>query len=679
MSLVRLLTFRQHVAETIPLGIVLATLFAPVSAQAAISEDELLNLSLEELINIQVTSVSKRPESETEAAAAIYVVTQEDIRRSGATVIPEALRMVPGITVTQAGSHDWTVTARGFNDQYSNKLLVLIDGRTVYSPLFSGVIWDVQDTTLEDIDRIEVIRGPGATLWGANAVNGVINIITKHAKDTQGGYAAVTAGNKITGIGEVRYGAKIGEESYARTYAKYNDYDSQYNLSGGSVGDDWRKRQAGFRSDSKLDESSALTVQGDIYRADENAQFSYPSLALGGVGTSNSMMASGFNLLSRLTHSHSKDSESTLQVYFDNAYRKTAFFNDDVNTFDLDYQHSWTGWDRQEIVWGAGYRYIYDENNPASEQYSLTPSTRSDNLFNAFIQDKFALIPSELFLTLGSKFEHNDYTGVEVQPSVRMSWLPADNQTVWASISRAIHTPSRFTDDGNLSLAIAPAGALLPVPPFDADPVLLANAGNTALDSEELIAYELGYRIQPTKALSLDTALFYNDYSKLFTGTFGTPIDMGPYIYLPVTAQNANEATSYGGEFAAKWNISQVWQMAGSYSYINTVFDDKSGGVGFGFVGKHPKHMFNLRSTYLFDNKLEMTNLLYYTGKLKGPNIDGHYRFDTRLSYPITETINLNLVGQNLFDRRHQEFTGFSYTSSAEIGRSLFGGVALTF
>lgn len=643
----------------------------PFSAYAQDESDDLLNLSLAELSDISVTSVSKREEPEHEAPAAIYVITQEDIRRSGATAIPELLRMVPGITVTRAGAHDWTVTSRGSNDQFSNKLLVLMDGRTIYSPLFSGVQWDMQDTVLEDIERIEVIRGPGATLWGANAVNGVINIITKDAKDTQGGLIAGLRGEKINGITTARYGGKIGEGSYVRAYAKYTDYDEQYSLSGGSANDNWHKTQFGFRSDTQINDSRKLNIQGDIYKIDENALYTIPDLNAAPIyyTTARGVEAQGGNLQARWEEKLSDVSDVALQVYFDNSYQETVFFNNETNTFDLDFQHVWSGWEDHEIVWGAGYRFVSIKNDPTSQQYALSPQKRDDNLFNAFVQDKITLLPDELFLTLGSKFEHNDYTGVEIQPSGRISWLPDEKQTVWASVSRAVHTPYRYTDDGQQLLQIIPPGFL---------PTTVTFVGNRNLESEELIAYELGYRIQPTKSLSLDVAAFYNDYDSLFNVILGTPSVPGAYAFQPVIVDNNSSGESKGVEISSKWNVNNQWQLAGSYSYIDLTFSTKSN-VAFSYVGKHPKHQYNLRSTYLLPYGVEMTNALYYMGELNGINVPSYYRFDTRFAYEITDGIEVSLTGQNLLDDRHQEFTGFLYANSAEIGRTVYGSISFKF
>ncbi len=628
-------------------------------------EENNWDLSLEDLAKIKVTSVSKKPELETDAAAAIYVITQEDIRRSGSTTLPNILRMAPGITVTQAAAGSWTVTARGSNDQFSNKLLVLMDGRTIYSPLFSGVIWDTQDTMLEDIDRIEVIRGPGATLWGANAVNGVINIITKNAKETQGGYASYTAGNQIQGIGSVRYGAKVSDNAYLRTYAKQSQYRSEFTPTGGSANDNWRKSQAGFRSDMELDSAHKLTVQGDIYAIDEDANFLIPDITVASpyVSAREGIKAGGGNILTRYEHRHNDESQTTVQAYFDNTKYKTSFFNDLTNTADLDVQNVWTGWNNHEIVWGAGYRFISSENDPQSAQYSLTPQKRNDDLLSAFVQDRIALVEDELFLTLGSKFENNDYTGTEIQPSARFSWLIEDNQTLWGAVSRAVHTPYRFSDDGKQAVSAVDIGV----------PVFVEFVPNRALKSETMLSYELGYRIQPTKSLSVDVAAFYSEYDNLIFFRQGTPTTI-----IPLEAGNDGTGKSSGIEISSKWNATNRWQLSGAYSYISEVFDRKNS-AAFSFVGKTPKHQFNIRSTYEFEGGLELSNSFGYVDDLDGININGYYNLDTRISYPVSNAVELSIIGRNLLDDRRQEFKPFVYRSATEIGRSIYGSASVKF
>lgn len=646
-----------------------STAFAADYAPAEINK--LLNMSLEELSNVVVTSVSKKSEYENEAAAAVFVITQGDIKRSGATTIPEVLRMAPGISVAQSGSNNWTVTSRGFNSQFANKLLVLMDGRVIYSPLFSGVIWDSQDVVMEDIERIEIIRGPGATLWGANAVNGVINIITKNSIDTQGGLATASIGNQMSG-GAVRYGAKIADSSYIRTYAKYNDYNSQFNTNGSDAGDSWRKQQAGFRSDLKLTSDDKLTLQGDIYAVDEDEPFRFPDLSAGTYYLlSKGMGRSGGNILARWEQKQSKNSETSLQAYFDNASSKTQFFNDRANTADIEFQHIWTGWKSQEFVWGGGYRFI-NSHNDASTQYALTPSSRNDSLYSAFLQDKIALLPESVFLTLGSKFEHNAYSWFEMQPSARLSWLASHTQTLWGSISRAVHTPNRFNYDGRISYAIIPPHGMVALP------TLLTRQSNRDLEAEQLIAYELGYRFQPITKLSMDITGYYNDYSKLKTDALGTPTIFGSYISQPVIAYNTSKAHALGFEASAKYDATKQWRLFASYSYIDLQFSNKSKIVTY-FAGKNPKNMFNLRSTYLFSNDLEMTNSLYTVSKLHSINIPSYYRFDTKLSYQFTNNINLSIVGQNLLKATHKEFSPFLYQTQAEIGRSVYAGVSFKF
>ncbi|MEZ5690217.1 MAG: TonB-dependent receptor [Rickettsiales bacterium] len=631
---------------------------------------KLAGMSLEELSNIKVTSVSKREEPKDEAAAAIFVITQEDIKRSGATEIPELLRMAPGITVARSSSNNWTVSSRGFNDQFSNKLLVLIDGRTIYSPLFSGVIWDTHDLILSDIERIEVIRGPGATLWGANAVNGVINIITKNSKDTQGGLAQASFGNK-SAIGSMRYGAKVGDIGYIRTYAKHSDYNSQYKAASGKADDSWRRQQAGFRSDLRLSVDNNLKIQGDIYNIDEDNFYNFPDM---GAGTfhrsSKGFDLRGGNIIARWDGVINDDSEFYLQAYFDSAFQKTSFFSDIANTADLEFQHSWIGWDRQEITWGLGYRFINNDNEDSSAQYALTPHSRNDSLYSAFLQDKISLVTDKLYLTIGSKFEHNDYTGFEWQPSSRIAWLIDKDQTLWAAVSRAVHTPGRFNSDGRLSLVVLPTTPL---------PTLLSNQPDKNLDSENMISYEVGYRVKPIDDLYLDVTAYCNKYNNLYRGVFGAPTVVGgTYVSLPVSIEAINKATSVGFEASAKYQPLQIWYLSGSYSYIDLNFDDKSQ-IGLSFIGRNPKNMFNLQSTYIFPNRLEMTNMLYYTSELSSINIPGYYRFDTRLSYPITENIELNVVGQNLLDPRHKEFTQFLYQNPAEIGRNIYAGMSFKF
>ncbi len=391
---------------------------------------ELTDMSLEELMNIKVTSVSKRPEKLSHAEAAVFVITQEDIRRTGVTSIPEALRMVPGVEVARIDANKWAISARGFTRMFADKLLVLIDGRTVYTPLFSGVYWDVQDTLIEDVERIEVIRGPGASLWGANAVNGVINIITKHAKDTQGGLLSMTTGTEENAVGGVRYGGKINEETYYRFYTKYLNHDDFVNSADQDMNNDWEVFRSGFRVDSGLSDTDSLTVQGDIYGGGIGSTYQTPILQEPyAVDLDFNDAIAGANLLSRWNRFFSDSSDISLQMYYDWTKREINVGGEERDTFDLDFQHHIRLNSRNDFLWGLGYRYTadsFDESTTAA----LEPSSRSDHLFSLFIQDEMELIEELLKLTVGSKFEHNDYTGFEYQPTARLLWTPHPRHAV---------------------------------------------------------------------------------------------------------------------------------------------------------------------------------------------------------------------------------------------------------
>ncbi|MCK5229802.1 MAG: TonB-dependent receptor, partial [Desulfobulbaceae bacterium] len=416
---------------------------------AEIVPTDMTELSLEELMNIEITSVSKKPEKLADAAAAVFVVTREDIRRSGVTSIPEALRMAPGINVARIDSNKWAVTSRGFNGRFANKLLVLIDGRSVYTPSFSGVHWEVIDIFLEDVDRIEVIRGPGATLWGANAVNGVINIITKHAADTQGGLIAMGAGTEERGFGGVRYGTDMGETTYGRFYAKgFKRDEFVHNTTGDDAGDDWDMLRGGFRLDSLLYDRDSVTVQGDIYQGNMNQTLHLPTVSgpFFNKIVEDKAEVEGWNLLTRWQHTLSPTSDFTLQVYYDRTNRDEFVYGEIRDTFDIDLQHQFAAYKRHEVIWGLGYRYTHDDFSD-SEILRLDPDSRSDELFSAFVQDKITLMEDCLWLTIGSKFEHNDYTGYEIQPNARLFWAPHTDHKVWASVGRAVRTPSRMEDD----------------------------------------------------------------------------------------------------------------------------------------------------------------------------------------------------------------------------------------
>ncbi|NBO18891.1 MAG: TonB-dependent receptor [Proteobacteria bacterium] len=672
--------YRGLERDRLRLGVAAAALLGAAQPAYAtdkeISPNDLLNLSLEQLSNVEVTSVSKRKEKVSAAAAAIYVISQDDLRRSGATTIPDALRMVPGLSVAQSGSHSWAISSRGFNGQFANKLLVLIDGRSVYTPLFSGVYWEVQDMPLGDIERIEVIRGPGATLWGANAVNGVINIITKSAKDTQGTMLSQTVGNIERSLTTARHGGKMGENVYGRVYTKFDERDEFRTLTDVGARDQWNKLQGGFRVDGQEDATS-FTLQGDMYSTGQRYPMSRPVLGAALVNTTlERESASGGNMLARVNHTQSADSNWSLQMYYDNVQRRNFVFDDNRNTLDVEFQHDWKVAQRHELVWGAGYRLVAD-NITGTQLLNFVPANRRSGLFNAFAQDEISLLPNEVKLTLGSKFEYNDYTGVQVQPSARLTWIIDERQTWWASASHAVRTPNRFSDDGVIVLATQSLGG--------GNYAFIQSAGNHNLSAEKQNSYETGYRVQALKNLSFDATAFYSLFGKLVTNQLGSPVaytfpggGIAPYTIIPVTPINANSSHSHGVELAARWEPTNFWKLDFTYSYLD-IKRQRRDQPGFSVSNSSPPQQAGVRSTLLLPNNVELSNNVYYVDELKNQRIPDYVRVDARVAWSPMPGLELSVVGQNLFDSEHPEFTGFVYQARAQVPRSVYGNVTWKF
>lgn len=640
-------------------------------------ERDYFDLSLQELAQITVTSVSKRAESLSRSAAAVFVLTREDIRRSGASQLPDLLRMVPGVQVAQMDANDWAISVRGFNRQFSNKLLVLIDGRTVYTPLFSGVFWDAQDVMLEDIERIEVIRGPGGALWGANAVNGVINIITREAKDTQGTLVTALAGNQEQGM-QLRQGMALANGGHARIYGKWSRRGETRVAAGepgagGDMGDDWRSARAGFRADWPV-ASQAFTLQGDAYELRENGLSLLDSLSAPFyVTTSEEQTARGANLLGRWARGKSGGERVSLQVYYDFVDRDNRVLNQRHHTLDFDLQHHPAALQRHHIAWGVGYRVIQDElrTSPFNGVTYLDydPERRTDDIFSAFVQDQISLLPDRLQLTLGSKFEHNDYTGLEVQPSVRLAWNH-DYGILWGAVSRAVRTPTRGEHSLNLISGVAPPGFV----------GLIRNEADYG--SEELIAYELGLRNETATHVNYDLTLFYNDYDQL--RTFEPIAPFGVYS-LPLEVSNRATGESFGFEASGTWQVTRDWRLSPAYSWSQLDVHLKPGSQDILAVldeTSQPQQQFSLRSWWSVRANLQFDTALYYVDELPridtaGHSIPDYWRFDARLAWKPRKGLEVSLIGQNLFDSYHPEFDAALATRRAEIPRSLF--VKLTF
>ena len=580
------------------------------------SPGALKKLSLEQLMAIEVSSVSRRPERLSDAASAIQVITREDIQRSGATRLPEALRLATNLEVDQLDASQWAISARGFNSPLANKLLVLIDGRTVYSPLFAGVFWDAQDVLLEDVEQIEVISGPGATLWGANAVNGVINITTRKAKDTQGLLALGGGGTELQGFGGARYGGRIGSQAQFRVYGKYSERDGTELPTGEDVSNDWRFGQGGFRLDWDASTRNLITLQGDLYdgRTDQP-------------GPTDGLLR-GANVVGRWSRKLSARSDFQLQLYVDRTHRMIPGSYDDVlSTYDLDFQHRIVLGGRHEIVWGVGYRLVDDDFKSAA--LLILPEKVSLETFSAFVQDEIAL-GNRLHLTLGTKVEHNDYTDFEFQPSLRLAWQMSERQTLWAAVSRAVRTPSRLDRD----LAILPG---------------------LNFNSEEVVAYEAGYRGQATGRLSFSVSAFYNDYDDLRSREPPTPPNLFPSL------ANGQEGKSYGVESTARLRVRDWWQLQGGWTELRVDIHPKPGSLDRTFGSAEAadsKHHLSLRSSFDLPGHLGLDAGFRYVSAITNPivPVPGYSELDLRLAWLARPKLELSVVGQNLLHRRHVEF-----------------------
>ena len=651
-------------------GLVLFTQKA--QAQEGGGLDDLLSLSIEDLRNVEVTSVSRKPENQFRAASAVTVLTDDDIKRSGATSIADALRLVPGLNVARIDSSRWAITSRGFNRQFSNKLLVLIDGRSVYTPLFSGVFWDVQDTNLADIDRIEVIRGSGATMWGANAVNGIINIITKNAEFTQGNSLSVLYGNTERGTATVRRGGQMNDDTFYRVYGKYLAREESRNLTSTTGNDDsWYSWRTGFRTDwSDLDNSVRLS--GDMYTGRVRAISLIPGLTTPGVSDAVDAdeVFHGANLTGAWTYNHKSGAESILQAYVDYIERDVSNLLDQERiTFDLDYQRRQNINDRNELIWGLGYRYFRDDLENirlANGQLYLhyVPDSSDNNTFSSFIQNEWAAIPDELYLTLGSKFEHNFFTDFEVQPNARVAWYPSDNQTVWAAVSHAVRVPTRG-ERGLSSIALSTPGGF----------VRLSASADRNFTSEELTAFELGYRVQPTQWASFDASAFYNIYDDLRTFEPGSSNFGNPNTLSELIAENLGSAETFGFELGSLFSVTPTWDIGVNYTFLELQMHSDKRSLDFTIAGeedKSPEHQIAITSRLDITPEVQFDNNLYYVDSLENFGISDYLRFDTRIGWEFSPGLEVSLVGQDLLDDYHQEFEPFLFSQDAEIGRSVF-------
>ena len=626
---------------------------------------DLTTLGLEQLLNVKVISASKNTAPLSDTAAAITVINQEDIRRSGATTIPEILRLVPGLQVASLDANKWAISARGFNNRFSDKLLVLMDGRTLYSPIHGGVYWDIQDTLLEDIDHIEVIRGPGATLWGANAMNGIINIITKNSADTKGSLISTGIGTNEKFFTSMRHGGDLSETLTYRIYAKYFDRDGFVDETGEATGDDWQQVRGGFRLDWREGFANDITLQGDIYdglsgQTKETTHLSSPHSSV----STEDVDVHGANLLGRWKHTCLSGSRLELQLYYDHAERSHSTFDEWRETLDLDFQHTFSPWSDHSFVWGGGYRHISDQL-VGTWTISYSPEQLDYYRANFFFQDDITLIEDQLHLILGSKFEGGDFLDFAVQPNLKLLWKIDGRNTLWTSISRAIRAVTRTEKDMELQM--------ITFTNRDGGVTTLTLFGNDDLKSKSLLALDAGYRTNPFSNLFFDISFFYNVYDHLrFIEYDRTSTDEAGNTIIAYRVEDTSEGTSYGMEVSAKVQVTRNWQLTAGYSYLHMDIDSDTeiGEVNYG--NDQPKHQFNLTSRLDLPYDVEFDATLYYVDQLESLQIDDYVRLDLRLGWQPLETLELSLLVSNLLDNHHAEFGWADGVLPSEVERGIY-------
>ncbi len=613
-----------------------------------LSTTGLKKLSLEALMNVEVTSVSKRSEKLTGAASAIQVITGDDIHRSGVKTLAEALKLAANLQVAQVNSSQWAISARGFSNVLANKLLVLIDGRTVYTPMYGGVFWDVQNVMLQDVERIEVISGPGGTLWGANAVNGVINIITKSSADTKGLFVEAAAGTTMPGMASIRYGGKITKNLTYRAYATGYKMGSTVDTNGLPVKDQWAMGQGGFRTDWTPTEKDKISLQANIYYGRPNPN-----------SDTTAIIASGDNAVARWNHKFSDKADFQLQVYYDHTWRDFGNkFTEDLKTYDIDWQNRYQIGKRHTVTYGLGYRQM-EHNVTNLPLFGFFPGYKMLQLYSGFLQYEVMIIKEKLRFTLGSKIEHNTYTQFQYQPNARLTFTPSKRQTIWAAASRAVRNPSRIDREFSISL-------------FQNFPLIM---GSDSFKSETVMAYELGWRFQPIKKISFSVSTFYNMYDNLRTAEPGPP----PFGY-PITFANGVIGETYGAEFSLTSQLTNWWNLRAGYTIFDKDMRVKPGSKDLNNAGQEsndPLQQAMLQSTFDLPYHIQLGFVARYIDELPKPYVPHYLGLDMRLGWKPWKFLELSIVGQNLLYDRHREF--IASTPVREIERSVYGKISCYF
>ncbi len=650
----------------------------PVYASEVAEGQDLTQLSIEQLmdVEVQVTSASRKGQKLSETAAAVYVVTREDIVRSGAQAIPEALRLAPGMNVARIDANKWAVSCRGFNDLFANKMLVLVDGRSVYTPTFSGVWWDALGVEIEDVDRIEVIRGPGAALWGANAVNAIVNIITSPARPVRTAAARMQGGGAdIRSGGSLRFSGPLSDTGGYRFYASQTYYNALDSVTGGRSNDSWDRASAGVRADWQPDDATAVMCQFNAYRGAGSQDFTTnleaPDFS---EVLSDTIESSGTNLLARWSRRYSPTRNCAIQFYMDRTHRNDELlYSEALETYDLDYQqHSTLGC--HDVIWGLGYRLTRD-NVAAGRFVSFTPPERTQQLFSGFVNDEISLRGDRLRLTIGTKIEHNHFTGWEIQPSARFLYPLGRQSSLWGAVSRAVRMPSRLERDILFLMDEVPDGM--------GGHIRYVSVSSPEFRAEEMLAYEIGYRRQPAPNISFDATCFLNNYSNVLSIRMAEPYLDGADTVFPGYISNDIYGRTYGFEASADWAVTPRWRLAASYGLLYADFRE-AGGTNYPlclerYNGGAPRSQFQVRSYLDLPGSCELDIALYSYGRLVGRNVPGYTRLDGRLGWHIQDGTDVSIQIVNALNSRHVEFGSFYGETISLLGRGFSVSIARHF
>lgn len=629
-------------------------LFAEPQLDLASASSEIIGMNFEDLSKIDVVSVSGKEEKLMETAAAIFVITGEDIRRSGVTTVAEALRLAPGLDVARAGSNTWAISSRGFNNTLANKLLVMVDGRSVYTPLFSGVYWDTLDSiAINDIDRIEVIRGPGAAYWGANAVNGVINIIRKNSSETQGTRLSAGAGSEEKTFGSARYGGAFGESGFYRAWGRYRQRDDSRAQNGDDAGDEWYTASGGFRADIDPNDENSYLFSTDVYSGREGASTFFTSLTPPFIDPVHLHTTfNGGNVLGKWTHKLSDQANYKFLLYYDRTRREIPeLWAETRDTYNIDFQNEFSLGRIQHLNWGLGYRASADQIHD-SFTIDFDPDSHTMQNYTGYLQDEIRFRPS-VITTVGTKVEQNDYTGTEIEPNIRTAWLLNQQNTLWGSISRAVRTPARL--DRDLIYRVFESTA----------PSILSARGTDGFNSEELVAYELGYRSQPTRKLYFTVATFFNSYDQLRTVETGDRLnqtDPLPHTEQPFYVENKMWGESYGVEIVQQLQATEWCRLQAQYSFLELHLHMKEDGNDYQSVANQenadPENQVSLGASFNLPHHFEFDARARYIDNLPSLHVGSYSEGDARIGWRGIRNLNLELVGQNLFAPYHREYSG---------------------